>query len=328
MKSSLGVKMVLRTLANLAVRKPICVSFEVTHSCNCKCQHCNRGSIKKEPDRMSLDDYRRISRELTPTACHLSGGEPLLRDDLEDVARAVKHPSGLPMMVLVSNWSLMTEERYLSMMDAGVDIFSVSLDFPDERHDKFRGLKGLYKKLDDIVPYLTNKYRLNNIVLNSALTSANFREVPGLVAKAEEWGARISISAYCILRTGEAALSITGEENLEVLKRNIEFLLEHKPKSRTVITPDCVIENTLRFFQGGGHLPNCSAGYRSIVVRPNGKLNPCSYFPEHQYDSQAEAIKGFSEGNTCDECYVSLRAMTERSLVTLTRDSIATYFKL
>lgn len=43
---------------------------------------------------------------------------------------------------------------YLELRAAGVDQFSVSLDFPDERHDEFRLHPGLFKHLSEIVPRL------------------------------------------------------------------------------------------------------------------------------------------------------------------------------
>jgi len=55
-----------------------------------------------------------------------------------DIVKAVKRPNGLPLVILVSNWWLMTEEKYVALNKAGASIFSVSLDFPDERHDDFR----------------------------------------------------------------------------------------------------------------------------------------------------------------------------------------------
>jgi len=48
-------------------------------------------------------------------AVQLSGGEPLLRKDLEDIVRAVKEPSGLPYTILVTNGRLFTEEKYLAL---------------------------------------------------------------------------------------------------------------------------------------------------------------------------------------------------------------------
>ncbi len=159
MKNSEAVKIGARSLWNRTNGWPVCVSFEVTHSCVADCVHCDKGGIKPEPDLMSLDDYRRYSQELKPGLCQMSGGEPLMRDDLEDIIRAVKRPSGLPMVVCVSNFWLMTEERYLSLNKAGVSLFSISLDFPDERHDDFRRIPGLFAKMSELIPHLVQQVR-------------------------------------------------------------------------------------------------------------------------------------------------------------------------
>ena len=62
----------------------------------------------------------------------------------------------------------MTEEKYLELRAAGVDQFSVSLDFPDERHDDFRKYPGLYARLAQLVPGLASLGH-DDIVLNSCI---------------------------------------------------------------------------------------------------------------------------------------------------------------
>ncbi|MFH1312406.1 MAG: radical SAM protein [Candidatus Eisenbacteria bacterium] len=325
MKTGLAIKVALRSAANLLAKKPLCVSFEVTYSCPATCRHCNRGGLKKEDGLMSPEDYRRLSHELSISTCQLSGGEPLTREDLEDIVRAVKRPSGLPMLICVSNWWLMTEERYVSLNEAGVDIFSVSLDFPDKRHDDFRQIKGHYDKLNDLIPRMARKYGKNNIVLNAALTHANFSEIPGLVEQAETWGVKIAFSAYCVLRTGDSGYCITDKRDLELLREHIAYLVEHKKHSDTVLSSSHLLKNTLRFFEDGGNFPGCKAGERFLIIRPDGVMNACSFFPEHEYKTQKEARERFDIRNTCTECYVAIRSSTERSLVRLFRDSVEGY---
>ncbi len=322
MKTSEAVKIGSLTLWNRLVGRPVCVSFEVTHSCVARCLHCDKGGIRPDPVLMSLDSYRRYSEELKPSICQMSGGEPLLRDDLEDIVRAVKRSSGMPMVVCVSNWWLMTEERYLSLSEAGVSLFSVSLDFPDERHDDFRRLPGLFAKMSELIPYLVKKFGRNNIVLNSALTHANFAEIPGLVAKAEEWGTQISFSAYSSLRTGDRSLCITAPEDLALLRRHIDWAKEHKRRTSSILNSDYIFDQTYRFFAEGG-INGCQAGRRFLVVRPDGLINACSMFPELQYRSHKETVRGFKcTRDSCDQCYVAIRASTERSLFRLIQDNI------
>jgi MoaA/NifB/PqqE/SkfB family radical SAM enzyme len=322
MNTTESIRLGVRSLYNRTKGWPVCLSFEVTHSCCADCVHCDKGGIKAEPKLMTPDDYRRYSEQIKPGVCQLSGGEPLLRDDLVDIVKAVKGPNGLPFVVLVSNWWLMTEEKYLALNEAGVSMFSISLDFPDERHDDFRAIPGLYAKMGEIIPCLVKKYGRRNIVLNSALTHANFTEIPGLVAQAEEWGCQISFSAYSPLRTGDMSLCINKPEDLAVLRKHFDHLKEHRPNSATVMNSDRILDQTYRFFAEGG-MKGCQAGRRFMVVRPDGLFNACSMYPDIQYNSRKEAAKGFKPTReSCDQCYVAIRAGTERGLLRMLQDSL------
>jgi MoaA/NifB/PqqE/SkfB family radical SAM enzyme len=332
MNNSEAVRLGTRSLWNRAKGWPICVSFEVTHSCVADCRHCDKGGLKHEARRLGPSDYGRFSRELKPGVIQLSGGEPLLRDDLEDIVRAVKRPGGLPMTVCVTNSWLLTEERYLSLQKAGVSLFSISLDFPDERHDDFRRIPGLFAKMIELIPYLVREYGREDVVLNAALTSANYAEIPGLVAKAEEWGTGISFSAYSCLRTGDTSLCISSPEDLAVLRRHIDYLKEYNRRSTASLKPilnsDYILEQTYRYFAEGG-MNGCQAGRRFLVVRPDGLINACSMFPDMRYASRREAVRGFkATRHSCDRCFVSIRASTERPLGILIKENLETGIKL
>lgn len=236
----------------------------------------------------------------------------------------MKGTGSLPLVICVTNGWLLDERRYLSLVDAGVDLFSVSLDFPDERHDGFRRLPGLYERLDRLLPSLVRR-GLGNIALNTALTRANFRYIPALVANAERWGVKISFSAYSALRTGNRDLCITSDDDLSLLARHVDFLIEHRATSDTVLNSEWILRNTLRFFQRGGHAGGCRAGIRFLVVRPDGLINGCSMFPHELFRTRAEAARRFTTRERCDECYVAIRAGTERPVLRLALDAIGTW---
>jgi len=319
--------MAARGLGGVLGRNPLCVSFEVTHSCPADCLHCDKGRIKREDRLMQPDDYRIRTRELRPGVCQLSGGEPLTRKDLERIVAAVKGGGPPPYVICVTNSWLLTEERYLALIEAGVDIFSISLDFPDERHDEFRQLPGLFARMRDLIPRLSETHGRNNIVLNTALTRANFREIPALVEKAQEWGVKLSFSAYSALRTGNLDYCIQRKEDLEHLRESVAYLKEHQTLHDTVITPAPVLDRTYRFFRDGG-ASGCQAGVRFLVVRPDGMINACSMFPDRRYRTREDAVNSFKERFTCDQCYVSIRALTERSVTELAVGSIKQYVQM
>src|SRR5208337_638356 len=171
-----SLRIIGRGSLNWLAERPIVVSFEVTDACTCFCKHCDHGGARDESRNLKASDYRRYMDALRPCVVQVSGGEPLMRPDLTEIVRNIQCGNGLPYTILVSNWSLMTEERYLELREAGVDQFSVSLDFPDDRHDSFRVHPGLYAHLEDLVPRLTALGH-DDIVLNSCITSENVGEI-------------------------------------------------------------------------------------------------------------------------------------------------------
>jgi hypothetical protein len=85
---------------------------------------------------------------------------------------------------------------------------------------------------------------------------------------------------------------------------------------------DYILEQTYRFFADGG-MKGCEAGRRFLVVRPDGLINACSMYPDLQYGSRKEAAKGFKPAReSCDQCYVAIRASTERGLWRLVGDNL------
>ncbi len=133
----------------LVLRKPRLrfMDIAVDYACNMKCTHCSAASLGRKRDKqLTLEEYERFADLLCAEGClifHFTGGEPLLRQDLEDVIRAFK-PERCGISIQ-SNGLLATRDRLKSCRDAGADIFCVSIDsgIPEE-HDKFRNSPGAF----------------------------------------------------------------------------------------------------------------------------------------------------------------------------------------
>ena len=115
----------------------------------------------------------------------------------------------------------MTEETYLELREAGVDQFSVSLDFPDDRHDDFRGLPRPLRPLQDLIPRCA-RHGFDNIVLNTCITSENLGEINAMADKAREWGVNMCYSAYSARRTGCRDYFLNTPEQLATLNRELD----------------------------------------------------------------------------------------------------------
>jgi len=270
-------------------------------------------------------EYRRFVQELRPCVVQVSGGEPLMRDDLEEIVRNIKLPSGLPYTILVSNWSLMTEDRYHRLRKAGIDQFSVSLDFPDERHDDFRGFPGLYAHLSELIPKLA-AYGHDDIVLNNCITRVNLPHINEIADKAREWGVNVSYSAYSPRRTGCRDYFIESPADLAELEKQIRRVMERMNHSHWIVNSKTTLEATLDYFRRGG-APGCKAGLRFLVVTSKGYLQPCSMqFHRYPLEKRSEMVESFTRQNRCDECYVSIRSYLDKSLARLTYESVSGYF--
>jgi MoaA/NifB/PqqE/SkfB family radical SAM enzyme len=263
-------------------------------------------------------------RTIQPAASQISGGEPLLRPDVLDIVRAIKQPDGLPYLIFVSNAALMTEEKYLDLKEAGVNQFSVSLDFPDERHDTFRGYPGLFQHLSTLLPKLSGTYGFGDIVMNTAIHRENLPHLMEIIDLVKSWGVCVSFSAYTVLRTGEERLDIKDPADLAMLKQTLDDVMAAKVNGDPVITPDPVFHRMYEYFRKGS-LPDCAAGRRSACVMPNGDLVPCAYFPTTAFDTQREMLEEFTKNNECGKCFVSVRGYTEQSASELLWGSLRTY---
>jgi MoaA/NifB/PqqE/SkfB family radical SAM enzyme len=310
---------------NWLAQRPIVVSFEVTDSCTCYCRHCDHGGPKDMSKDLKPAEYKKYMEVLKPIVVQVSGGEPLMRADLEDVVLNIKSSSGLPYIILVSNWSEMTLERYQKLRKAGVDEFCVSLDFPDERHDDFRGLPGHFHHLSQIIPKAA-ALGYDDIVMNNCITAWNLAEINATASKAKEWGANINFSAYSPRRTGCRDYSPTTPEQLAVLDRELDILKERINRSHWITNNATTLDATRDYFHRGG-TPNCKAGLRWLVVTSDGALQPCSMqFKRYGLHEQARMVKEFTEANSCDQCYVSIRSYLDKSYPQLLRENVAEFF--
>jgi MoaA/NifB/PqqE/SkfB family radical SAM enzyme len=258
---------------------------------------------------------------LRPCVVQISGGEPLMRDDVVEIVRAIKGRARVPYTILVSNWSLMTEEKYLALHAAGVDQFSVSLDFPDGRHDEFRGYPGLYRQLEDLIPRLA-KLGHDDIVLNSCITSENVGDIEAIADKAREWGVNLCYSAYSARRTGCRDLFLNDAEQLATLNRQLDRVEARRDQSNWIVNAPTTLAATRRYFADRG-APGCMAGLRFLVVTADGALQPCSMqFHRYRLEERGRMVAEFTRHSRCDECYVSIRSYLDKSFPRLLWENV------
>ena len=156
---------------------------------------------------MSTADCLRVVDEILEVSpapmLILSGGEPLLREDLETIAR--RAADGGATVVVGTNGTRLTRERIDSLVAAGVRGVAVSIDSLDPAyHDRFRHGAGSLDETRAAIERLRSA-RLD-FVVQTTVTRGNRHDIARLAAWSAEKGA-VSFNCYFVVATGRAARS-------------------------------------------------------------------------------------------------------------------------
>jgi MoaA/NifB/PqqE/SkfB family radical SAM enzyme len=123
---------------------PVGTNFAVTAKCPCNCWHCSFANRPKQKE-LSLEQLKQaISevQELGTSFIGITGGEPLLRADLEEIIHSIDERS---MPLLFTTGYNLTIERVRDLKRAGLEIPVISLDhYRPEIHDRGRRKKGMF----------------------------------------------------------------------------------------------------------------------------------------------------------------------------------------
>jgi len=230
-------------------------------------------------------------------------------------------PGRLPFMVVVSNASQLTPERFLRLKAAGMDQLSISIDFPDDRHSEFRRIPGLFDRMAKVIPECARLADEGGVVLNCCVTSWNFRSAPDIVRLAEEWGVSVNFSAYTPLRTDDTRGLVHDESMRRDLRAMFEELVALKRAGKPVYTAERLLRRFCDFLCGV-EFPNCQAGYKFLVINPDGRLTPCAMVMAY-YDDYRAMQREFSRTNTCTRCYISTRGACEKAPREFIGDNLA-----
>jgi MoaA/NifB/PqqE/SkfB family radical SAM enzyme len=274
------------------------------------------GAVKE--DRASPQTYADICRQVKPVVAQFSGGEPLLRQDLAEIVRAVRVPDRAPYIVVTTNAALLTKRRFIELLEAGVDEFSISLDYPDERHDAFRGIPGLFARVESLVEGLNGLER-SHVTLACVIQSDNFRDLPRLAELACRWNVSLNFSTYTPLRTHDQGYMIPREE-LDEFREVTRRLVEFKRTHRTIFTSEYVFNLMAKYFERGSY-PRCRTGEKFCNVNPNGTFSPCGLIITN-FQTLGELKTQFAKTNSCVYCLTSTRVNNEQPLLRLVQNAL------
>ena len=291
-----------------ARRRPVLVHFEVTLRCNAACGFCDYWKTDPATRSSELKSFADAARYFNPMLVTFTGGEPTLRRDLEDIVAEVDRAIQLKYVTLITHGGMLTADRAMSLWDAGIHQFNISLDYLDGRHDTARGIPGLTAKIMSSIPAMRERVT-DNIRFNSVIKNDNLDQIIPIVRRAEELGVGVNFSVYTDAKNGNRQYMLNGQPERE-LAAVVQELLAFKRRRRGVITnSDYYLEQIPRYVRGELKEP-CRSGIRTIHIDPTGHVKRCPDFPT---DFHWTEFKQYEPVN-CNACYYACRGEAQAPL--------------
>jgi radical SAM protein with 4Fe4S-binding SPASM domain len=206
------------------------VSWNLTRRCNLECAHCYMSAFAGADtrDELTTEECRRVVDEIAEVNPNvfliLTGGEPLLRRDIFDVAAYAADRRFT--VVLGTNGVLLREKEARRLRAAGILGASISLDSTDrERHDRFRHLPGAWDGAVRATRVLQDEGL--DFSLHMSVTDWNLEQVPAMIDLARELGAKV-LNFFFLVRTGR------GRELTDIDPEQYERILTWLAKAQGV----------------------------------------------------------------------------------------------
>ncbi len=280
------------------------VSWNLTQRCNLECAHCYMSAFAgaDTAGELTTAECRRVIDEIAQVNPNvfliLTGGEPLLRRDLWEIAAYAAEKRFTT--VLGTNGVLLREREAALMRKHGVLGASISLDSTDAaRHDAFRHLPGAWRGA--VRATRTLREAGLDFSLHMSVTDWNVGEVPAMIDLARELGATV-LNFFFLVRTGR------GRDLSDIDAGEYERILTHLANVQGVGTParfedpwsmpvgradglliraKCAPHFRRILWQLNPASPllqnyahgSCPAGKYYCRITPEGDVTPCPYMP-------------------------------------------------
>jgi AdoMet-dependent heme synthase len=288
------------------------LAWEVTRSCNLNCVHCRAAaSCGPYTNELSTEKCFHLIDEVGAFAnpiIILTGGEPLLRPDIFDIAD-YGTKKGLR-MVLATNGTIVNKTIAERMMKSGIKRVSVSLDGKDATsHDAFRGQQGAFAGVLSGIEAL--KSAGMEFQINTTVTAANLGQIKDILDLAIGLGAAAH-HIFLLVPTGRgrnlAGQKITAEAYEETLQWFYNESLNCPIQLKATCAPHYfrILHQQKgkrkRHNTAAGHFNEstrgCLGGISFCFISHVGQVQPCGYLEVDCGNIQKQSFRQIWEGST------------------------------
>ena len=253
-----GARQIARAIAS--TDHPLLAHIIPIRRCNLACKYCNEFDDFSKP--VPTDEmFRRVDKlaELGTSVITISGGEPLLHPELDEIIRRIRKRH----MVagLITNGYLLVAERIQRLNKAGLEWLQISIDnvTPDDVSKK--SLKVLDKKLQLLAEHADFHVNINSVVGGGV---SNPQDALAIGKRALELGFSSTVG---IIHDGDGQLQPLGEEERRVYH-------EMKAMEKRSFTRINSFQDNIA--QGRPNQWRCRAGARYLYICEDGLVHYCS----------------------------------------------------
>lgn len=244
----------------LSTDHPIMAHIIPIRRCNLSCTYCNEYDDFSKPVPLAVMLHRiELLGRLKTGVITISGGEPLLHPELDDIIRSIRRNATLA--GLITNGYLLTADRVHRLNDAGLDYLQISIDnvMPDDVSKK--SLKVLDKKLQILAEHAHFHVNINS-VLGGGIRNPEDALIVG--RRAMELGFTSTVG---IIHDGDGQLRPLADREREVFLEMKQF--EKRHFSRINYFQDSIANGQRSDWR-------CRAGSRYLYICENGLVHYCS----------------------------------------------------
>lgn len=265
---------------------PALAELTLTYRCNLNCSFCNIPLDQESHTPASEIDFMPVVRQLSSNSpgltFFLTGGEPLLRQDILALMGQIKKTGCEGLMV--TNGTLFDEQDVKRVVDMGWDQLIFSIDGTERTHDRLRGSKGAFKSTVESIHLINNLKRQSKsnkpkIQLSTVLCQENLSDLEYVANLARRLKAcLIDFSELRELTDAVSDLKVTAEE--ERVRRKLSTVRQILDKADIEHNLDFIIgeepETETSEQHGSSGAPICYAPWYQISINPEGRVAPCS----------------------------------------------------
>lgn len=259
-------------------RTPMAATLAVTDACQLSCPHCSAANRPRTRPVLDTSSWQRVIRECVDAGTSVvtfTGGEPLMRRDLEELVASV--PRERAVAEFFSNGLGATEDRLQALREAGAYGLHLSLDDPDDAiHDRLRGHAGLFRSVERAARAARRVGLIVGLSTFATDESVDGRRLSRIAALGEAWGVS-EISVFDGIRTGRL---IHGCGPLLDAPHRGRLMAEAREINRAAKGRMRVItQSWTNSGRGFSLLIGCLAANLQCHVTAQGEFTPCDFTP-------------------------------------------------